>query len=65
MGSESEEQKFRNGKVKLDRLKKEQADSPGKNKSGKSIIIEVDRGSPDKLEHKNKTKIAAAIQMQR
>jgi len=59
---------FRNGKIKLDRLKKEsQPDSPSKNKTGKLTIIEVDhqaRMSPDK-EPRNKTKIAAAIQVQR
>lgn len=53
---------IRNGKIKLDRLKKDNLDSPSL-KQGKLTIIEVDRSSPDKTEHKNKTKISAAIQM--
>ena len=67
--NESEEQKYRQGKVKLDRLKKDggHVDSPGKGKSGKLTIIEVEnsgnRNSPERGEHRNKTKIAAAIQM--
>jgi hypothetical protein len=67
VGSDSDESKiFRNGKIKLDRLKKDQSDSPGKSKGGKLTIIEVDRSSPDKMnEHRNKTKISAAIHMQR
>ena len=55
---------FRNGKIKLDRLKRE-PDSPSKNK-GNLTIIEVDhqqRNSPDKGDTRNKTKIAAAIQI--
>ena len=57
---------YRNGKIKLDRLKKDQPESPGKSKGGKLTIIEVDRNSPEKGEnHRNKTKIAATMQMQR
>ena len=57
---------FRNGKIKLDRLKRE-PDSPSK-KQGNLTIIEVDhqqRGSPEKGngDTRNKTKIAAAIQI--
>ena len=64
----------RNGKIKLDRLKKDgvsQPDSPSKSKSGKLTIIEMEAhqkgigGGPGKSEHRNKTKIAAAIHMQR
>lgn len=55
----------RNGKIKLDRLKKDQNDSPT-HKGGKLTIIEVDRTSPDgRLEHRNKTKISAAMHLQR
>jgi len=60
---------YRQGKIKLDRLKKDggHVDSPGKGKSGKLTIIEVENGgnrnSPERGEHRNKTKIAAAIQM--
>ena len=57
---------FRNGKIKLDRLKRE-PDSPGKTTKGNLTIIEVDhhqsRGSPEKGDARNKTKIAAAIQI--
>lgn len=53
----------RNGKIKLDRLKKGEIESPTHPKGGKLTIIEVDsRSSPEKT---NKTKIAAAIHMQR
>ena len=64
----NEEQKmFRNGKIKLDRLKRE-PDSPGKTTKGNLTIIEVDhhlqpKGSPEKGDARNKTKIAAAIQI--
>lgn len=67
---------YRNGKIKLDRLKKDvsqqqtEASSAGlKSKAGNLTIIEVDHhtsstGSPGKSEHRsNKTKIAAAIQI--
>jgi len=55
----------RNGKIKLDRLKKENiVDSPS-HKKGKLTIIELDRQSPDKTEHRNKTKISATMQMHR
>ena len=58
---------FRSGKIKLDRLKRE-PDSPGKTTKGNLTIIEVDhhltRGSPEKGgDARNKTKIAAAIQI--
>ena len=68
--ADNEESKmFRSGKIKLDRLKRE-PDSPGKTTKGNLTIIEVDhhRGSPEKgggADARNKTKIAAAIQIQR
>ena len=55
-----------NGKIKLDKFKNNQPDSPPKGKGKQLTIIEVNnRTSPDKGEQRNKTKIAAAMHIQR
>ena len=53
-----------NGKIKFDKFKNNQPDSPGKAKGKHLTIIEVNnRGSPDRGEQRNKTKIAAAMHL--
>ena len=55
-----------NGKIKLDKFKNNQPDSPPKGKGKQLTIIEVNnRTSPDRGEQRNKTKIAAAMHIQR